>query len=114
MKTTIKLVLAIALGCLLLTGCTGRPIHLDSVQQVDMADVDFSKGRQISVSASGFQLLLLIPIRINDRHERALQALRNQAGWDYIGDIEIQESWSYALVGTVYTTTLVATAYPKK
>jgi hypothetical protein len=33
--------------------------------------IDFSKGRQISSEACGFQLLLLIPIKTNGRAERA-------------------------------------------
>ncbi len=36
------------------------------------------------------------------------------AGNDYITDIKIQESWTYAFVGTVYTTAYTAMAYPEK
>ena len=43
-----------------LTGCSGYPIKVGTVdQKVDTADVDFSKGRSISASAGGFQLLYL-------------------------------------------------------
>ena len=52
--------------------------------------------------------------RVNDRHEQAYNALKGQANGDYITDIKITESWTYALVGTIYTTKLTATAYPKK
>jgi hypothetical protein len=40
--------------------------------------------------------------------------LRAQAGSDFISDIKIKESWTYGLVGTVYTTRLEAKAYPYK
>jgi hypothetical protein len=102
-------------GCLIMSGCAGKPIHLGSQnQQVDLTTIDFEKGRDLSASASGFQLLLLIPININDRHERAFQQLRGQAGNDYVTDIKIQESWAWGFVGTVYKTTIMAKAYPKK
>ena len=109
--TTVGLVLA----CLLLVACSGAPIRIGADnQRIDTANIDFSKGRSISASASGFQLLLLIPISINNRHERAFRTLLGQAGGDYVTDVRINESWTYALVGTVYKTTLQATAYPQK
>lgn len=114
---TIKksLILFALFGSLFLFGCAGKPIHLsENNQNVAIETVDFSKGRDISASASGFQLLLLIPISINDRHERAFQQLRAQAGGDYITDIKIQESWIWGFVGTGYKTTINAKAYPLK
>lgn len=99
----------------LLAGCTGMQIRIsDQNKSIKVTDVDFSKGRTVSGSASGFQLLLLIPININDRHERALQMLRDAAGDDYITDVKIQESWAYAFIGTIYTTNIQAKAYPVK
>ena len=110
-----SLIFAVLLTSLALAGCTGKPAPLTAAShQASLASVDMTRGRAISASASGFQLLLFIPISINDRHERALQQLRAQAGRDYISDVKVEESWTYALVGTVYTTRLVATAYPYK
>jgi len=105
----------LAIASLLLAACSGTPIKTGAAnEQIDIASVDFSKGRKITASAAGFQLLLLIPININDRHERAFQTLLGQAGGDYVTDIKIDESWTYAFVGTVYKTTIEAMAYPKK
>lgn len=116
MKILIRLAISIVfVAVFLMTGCAGKPIKVGLVdQQLDRTAVDFTKGRAISASASGFQLLLFIPISINDRQERAYQILRGQAGNDYIADVKIKESWTYAFVGTVYTTTIEATAYPRK
>lgn len=106
---------ALVASSLLLAACTGTPIKTGAAdQQVDIDSVDFSKGRKISASASGFQLLLLIPININDRHERAWQALQGYAGGDYLTDIRVEESWTYAFIGTVYKTKMEAMAYPRK
>lgn len=105
----------LAVAALTLAGCTGMPVNTGSAnRQIDAAGVDFGAGRKISASASGFQLLLLIPIGINDRHERAFQMLVDRAGGDYLTNLTIDESWTYALVGTVYKTTLSAMAYPRK
>ncbi|MSQ21518.1 MAG: hypothetical protein EXR39_18755 [Betaproteobacteria bacterium] len=94
-----------------LLGCSGTPVKLAGVTKTD--SIDRTKGRQISSSASDFQLLLLIPININSRHERAFQDLQRQTGGDQMADIKITESWAYAFVGTMHTTTIEATAYPK-
>lgn len=96
----------------LLVGCSGKPIVMKSVNPALYENVK-NQGRYISGSASGFQLLLLIPIEINDRHERAYNLLLSQAGGDVITNICIEESWTYALVGTIYTTKMTAVAYPK-
>jgi hypothetical protein len=110
-----KLVFFILIIAFFSTSCAGYPVKLESSKQpVDLASIDFSKGKQITASAGGFQLLLLIPININSRHKRAFEKLRLAAGDDYIADIKIQESWTYGFVGTAYTTTITATAYPRK
>lgn len=112
--------LAILASSIIIGGCAGRPIHLgnmqygNSDQEIKINKVDFSKSREISAEAGGFQLLLFIPININDRHERAYQMLRAQAGSDFLTDIKIKESWTYALVGTVYTTRMEAKIHPYK
>lgn len=112
---TIRIILTLIVACFVFSGCTGAPVAFNAAnQQLETANVDFSNGRNLSASASGFQLLLLIPININDRQERAFQILRGQAGDAYITDIKIKESWTWAFVGTVYKTTIEAKAYPYK
>ena len=116
MKTLRRLIISVIFLAIFFTiGCAGKPIKVGSIdQQFSNTKVDFTRGRSIKASASGFQLFLFIPIRINDRHERAYTLLRERAGHDYITDIKVQESWIYAFVGTVYKTTLKAMAYPQK
>ena len=96
-----------------LTGCVGKPITFNSVDTKLYAEQK-GEGRTIAGEASGFHLLLFIPIGVNDRHQQAYDVLKGQANGDIITDIKITESWSYAFVGTIYTTKLTATAYPKK
>lgn len=103
----------IAMMTMWFTGCAGKPITFKSVDPKSYADVK-DKGRAIKGEASGFQLLLFFPISVNSRHESAYDQLQARANGGYITDIKIEESWTYALVGTVYTTTITATVYPKK
>ncbi len=113
MRTQLKISSVLLLCLFTLSACAGQPITLGVEQsELNLSKIDFSKGREITSSASGFQLLLLIPIQINNRHDRAYQSLRNQARGQYITDIKIQESWVYGFVGNVYTTTIKAKAYP--
>lgn len=115
-----KLTAFAILTLLTFSGCNGRPITIgssqlgNSGQKVNVSKIDFTRGRDVSAEAGGFQLLLFIPININDRHERAYQSLRAQAGSDFLSDVKIKESWTYGLVGTVYTTRFEAKAYPYK
>ena len=102
----------IAVIGLLLVGCVGTPIRLGSANQyIGPGDIDATTGRNIKGTGSGFQLLLFIPISINGRQERAYEELLAQAGGDYVTNVAINESWTWAFVGTVYKTTLTATAY---
>ena len=115
MRSSYNLVLLMCVAALLLCmGCSGTPIKFPQYDMRDMNEYDFTKGRPISAEASGFQLLLFIPIGTNSRHAKAYRQLKMMAGNDYISDVRIQESWTYAFVGTLYTTRLEATAYPKK
>ncbi|HEY3699896.1 MAG TPA: hypothetical protein VGK97_11225 [Spongiibacteraceae bacterium] len=98
----------------ILTACSGVPAQLGSTAVEAPKNVDFSKGRPITTSACGFQLLLFIPIAINGRMQNANEELIDKAHGDYISDVKVTESWKYAFVGTVYCTELSAMAYPHK
>ncbi len=102
---------AAAITALLLAGCSGTRVDLgDRVATPAAAAAPGGKTRELDARACGFQLLLLIPINVNDRLERAYQILRGQAGAETITDVRMQETWTYAFVGTVYCTNLKATA----
>lgn len=106
--------LPLLLGVLFLQGCTGLPVHMGVKQDVDLSQYDMDNPRPVTMSASGFQLLLFIPISVNSRQERAYAAIERMAGDGLVGDVKIKESWTYAFVGTVYKTTIEANIYPKK
>lgn len=112
LKNIIKFTLLLVFASYI-TGCSGKPITFNSIDPKLYAEQK-GEGRTITAEASGFQLLLFIPLGINDRHQQAYDVLKGQANGDIITDIKITESWTYALVGTIYTTKLTATAYPKK
>ncbi len=107
-----KLAALIGVSCLtVIFACSSVPIRFN---QEPLKPIDWSKGRQISGEACGFQLLLVIPIQTNGRAERAYTELLAQAQGGYITDVQVEESWFYGLVGTGYCTKLTAMAYPLK
>lgn len=110
-KSGIKsLLLAAAVAAL--SGCAGQPVNFGAA--VTPEQIDQSKGEAVSASATGFQLLLFIPIAVNGRQQNAYEELQAKAGDRVLTDIKITESWTYAFVGTLYTTKIDAMAYPKK
>ncbi|HSD36946.1 MAG TPA: hypothetical protein VLC92_05525 [Rhodocyclaceae bacterium] len=111
MKNTLKSSLLALAASALLAACASPTVKMGNA--TDTSQLDLSKGRTIHGNAAGFQLLLLIPISVNGRMERAYQDLRNQAGDDVITNVKITESWGYAFVGTIYKTELEATVYPR-
>jgi hypothetical protein len=95
----------------LLAACAGTPVSLGTrVAGPIPAGIE----RTITAEACGFQLLLFIPIQINNRAQRAYQVLEAQAGGDFITDVQVEESWTYAFVGTSYCTGLRAKAVRPK
>ncbi len=109
MNRLVRAWVAAAIAGVLLAACAGSPVTFPPEQKFDR-----SRGTPISATACGFQLLLFIPINVNNRQARAYRALTESAPYAYITDIKVQESWNYGFVGTQYCTTLEATAYPKR
>ena len=110
-KSRLLRVGALLVAAGLVLSCSSSLVTFPSIH---IDDIDPENGREVTASATGFQLLLFIPIGANDRQLRAFQALKAQAGADAIADIKIKESWTYAFVGTLYQTTMTATAYPRR
>ncbi|HEY0821046.1 MAG TPA: hypothetical protein VGD46_19830 [Rhizobacter sp.] len=109
----VKPLAAAVLASVLLGGCQGVPLDLSPRTVAERSQVDLTKGRRVSGEASGFQLMLFIPIAINSRYRNAYDELLKQAGDDLLADVTVIESWQWAFVGTVYTTRIEATAYPR-
>jgi len=105
-------ILSILTITLFITGCSGRAIYIQSVPAKVYKNYT-DKPRIVSSSASGFQLLLFIPIETNTRQKRAYDMLKAQANGNYLSDVTIKESWTWAFVGTVYTTEMTAKVYPR-
>jgi hypothetical protein len=58
-------------------------------------------------------LLGLIPIALSSRDQRAFGILTQQANGLYIGDVEVEENLTYAVVGWTMCTTFHAVAYAR-
>ena len=103
--------LAVFVVAALLGACAGTPVSVGSRVS---GPVPSGTERTITAEACGFQLLLFIPISINNRMERAYSSLQAQAAGDFITDVQVQESWGWRFVGTSYCTTLQAKAIRSK
>jgi hypothetical protein len=95
----------------LLAACAGTPVSMGTRVT---GPIPTGTERTITAEACGFQLFLFIPININSRAERAYQALDEQAGGDFITNVQVQERWTYGFVGTQYCTVLRAKAVRQK
>ena len=91
------------------TGCTGTVVKFNTMRE---QPYDATQGRVVKGAACGLQLLVFIPISLNDRHQRAYTELVSEAGDDYVTEIKVNEKWYYAVLGTVYCTEMQAMAYP--
>jgi hypothetical protein len=107
-RTVLSPVFVLALA-VCAVGCSGTQFTIPNTPK---RAYDLDNGRTISTERSGFQLLLFFPIGVNDRHERAWHDLERAAAGDFITDVKIRDSWTWALVGTIYHTWMEATAYP--
>ncbi len=107
----IKFQLAGIVTATLLAACAGTPISLGSRVT---GPIPTGAERTITAEACGFQLLLFIPIGINDRAQRAYRDLEVEADGDFITNVQVQERWTYAFVGTRYCTGLRAKAVRQK
>lgn len=105
MRSVHKLLVTITAACLL-TACAGSPVSLGT----RVTDVPVGESRPITAEACGMQLLLFIPIGVNNRLERAYNSLQSQAGGAIITDVKVNERWVYRFVGTSYCTELQANA----
>ena len=94
-----------------ITGCAGTPVILGSKIA---GELPTGEERSIKAEACGFQLLLFIPIGVNDRLSRAYDLLEAKAGGDFITNVSLEESWTYGFVGTNYCSKLDATAIRRK
>ena len=115
MKSLIKIIILMMLFSIICSiGCSSIPLRLGAPHGFDRTKIDFTKPRVITAEASGLQFGYWFPIMVNSRQLRAYEEIKSQAMNDYITDVKIKESWTWALVGTVHTTRLEATAYPMK
>jgi hypothetical protein len=105
MKKTSGVIWAVASIAALVAACEGIPVKMPTGNAGPADDTRVLTGR-----ACGFQLLLFIPIRVNDRQQRAYAAAERQAGGRSLVDVAFQEEWTYGFVGTLYCTTVTAKA----
>ncbi len=102
-------------GALLLAwigaGCVGTPVHF---ADAPMDKLDLARGHKVIGKASSLQLFDVIPIGVNSRQARAYERMKNEAPFEHLTDIKVQDSWKYVIIGFKYSTIITATSYPVK
>lgn len=91
---------------LFLSSCVSDSVKL--VNRFSQKPSKVTSSYPVSAEACGFQLLLFIPIEINNRMTRAMTNLETKSYGGYLTNFSIEESWSYGLVGTQYCTKISA------
>ncbi len=91
-----------------ISSCTTQSGNL--LNRVANRPAKISSSYPISSEACGFQLLLVIPININDRMTRAMTELELKAAGAYLTNFQVEETWTYGFVGTTYCTIISAIA----
>jgi len=95
----------------LLAGCVGDPYRFANVQ----VDPDqYEELGYAEVEAGGLMVLNVIPTRLNDKIERAIDAVIDEKGGDELVDITIQERWFWAWVLNGYRVTVKGMVLKKK
>lgn len=69
-------------------GCAGTVVPLGC-----RGPAPVGAARTIKAEACGFRLLLLIPIYIDGRAERAYREFEEQAAGDFITNVQVRERW---------------------
>ena len=106
---TIRLVAACA--ALGMAGCISGPVEIGGPPATSY---DVSRPRTIASSACGFILFAVLPFNLHNGVRRANDSLLAQAGGDYVTDVKIGSSWTYAFVGTVHCVQMQALAFPRR
>lgn len=107
-KTRFGACLLVALLCV--AGCTGRAYQISSLE------VDPSRYEVVGegeATATGILLLGFIPIRLNDKTERAAEELKREFGGELLTDVSVTEKWWWGYVLTGHQVRVKATVLKK-
>lgn len=95
----------------LLAGCTGR------YYKIPTTPVDLTKYEVVgsgTQTATGIMLFGFIPIRQNNKIERATQTLIANHGGDAVTDVTVRERWFWAWVLNGYKTDVQGTVLRRR
>lgn len=105
----------IMIGAVLLAlvgaGCVGTPVHF---ADAPMEKLDLARGHKVIGKASSLLLFEVIPIGVNSRQSRAYERMKDEAPFEYLTDIKVQDSWKFVFIGFKFSTIMTATSYPAK
>lgn len=107
MNKTLRLIVATA--TLLLGACTSLPAELGSRSNQPLPPKN-AVARDIEAQACGWRVII-ISKGVKDHAARAYQELLAQARGDYIAEVQVEQTWTNAIVYREWCTNLKAKAY---
>ena len=107
---SVRHLVSLSLAACLVAACAGRPTYLGprDGERYDPDDrIDYS------ITECGAQVLLFIPFFNNNKVERAMKLIEEQAADRYIANVRVRERWMYLVFGSVYCTDIIAATFGK-
>ena len=100
MKQITQIMLSLTM-LIIFVGCVSTPVHMDVDENRNYTVLGKGEG-----TAGGFMLLQFIPIKHNDRYQRAYNQAISQLHGDAMINPHISERWYWAYIGNGYVTTV--------
>ncbi len=104
--------ISIVLLLLVISGCSSHPLQLTQVKKSALNE--FEELPRMTVSASGFAFLGIIPIKFSSREVRARNALLQRSGGTDLIDPAVSSKYSWTPLGPFVRFTLEATPIRRK
>ena len=105
MKNYINVLVAILV--LTLAGCSSHPLQLRETQENNLKE--YKKLPRVSVTATSFAFIGIIPFRFTSREVRARNEILRRSGGSDIIDPEVSSSYVWTPIGPFVSFTLEAT-----
>ena len=110
-SSKLKKIIILTSLALLVTGCSSRPMPLTKMQTT--APKNYETLHSESVSATGFILLGIIPIRMSSRELRARNTILANSGGDDLINTSISSGYFWTPIGIFARVTIKGTPIKK-
>ena len=93
----------------LLIGCSSDPVRLTQINTEELQQYHYKKLPKKTVSATGFMLLGILPLRMTSREQRIRDAIIERSGGDDMINPLVSSGYRWTPIGGMYRLTVTAT-----